>query len=171
MQFTTVETYNYMGPYMANPDTVHGFRTLLRRFERVLNRQLEDKNCCCGLTIAQCHPLLEIGRTGETTTVELSRALDIDKSTLSRTIDGLVNAGLVARNPHSNDRRYTVLTLTGEGRRTCGTINHQNDLYFARVFEQIPETDHESVMRYFGLLVEAMGRLEERKGDVERCCD
>jgi DNA-binding MarR family transcriptional regulator len=156
---------------MANLNTVQDFRALLRRFERVLTRQLEDKNCCCGLTIPQCHPLLEIGRTGETTTVELSRALDLDKSTLSRTIDGLVNAGLVARNAHPNDRRYTVLTLTGEGRKICDTINRENDLYFAKVFEQIPETDHKSVMRYFGLLVEAMSRLENKKGEEQSCCD
>ncbi len=156
---------------MANLNTVQEFRALLRRFERVLSRQLEDKNCCCGLTIHQCHPLLEIGRTGETTTVELSRALDLDKSTLSRTIDGLVNAGLVRRNPHPNDRRYTVLTLTGEGRKICDTINRENDLYFEKVFKQIPGTDHESVMRYFGLLVEVMSRPENRKGEEKGCCD
>jgi len=156
---------------MANLNTVQDFRALLRRFERVLTRQLEDKNCCCGLTISQCHPLLEIGRTGETTTVELSRALDLDKSTLSRTIDGLVIAGLVARNSHPNDRRFTVLSLTGEGRKICNTINRENDLYFAKVFEGIPETDHEGVMKNFELLVEAMSRLENKKGEEESCCD
>jgi DNA-binding MarR family transcriptional regulator len=77
--------------------------------------QIKQDSCCQGVTLAQCHTILEIENQGQATTVELSKRLGLGKSTLSRTIDGLVNNGLVARVVNPTDRRFNLLSLTTKG--------------------------------------------------------
>lgn len=135
---------------------VRAFRRALRQFERVQRFQLEEQNSCCGLSLAQCHPLLEIQELGETTTGDLAQRLNLDKSTLSRSIEGLVSRGLVRRETHEGDRRFLLLTLTAEGRRLCDEINRRNDRQYQRVLKRIPPRDRDEIVRLFGALVQAM---------------
>jgi DNA-binding MarR family transcriptional regulator len=48
---------------------------------------------------------------------ELAAAMSVSNPTMSGTIDNLVEAGLVERQRHPEDRRAVRLTLTGRGRR------------------------------------------------------
>ncbi|HET6450736.1 MAG TPA: MarR family transcriptional regulator [Spirochaetia bacterium] len=68
---------------------------------------------CCGVTFAQCHLLLEVERRGRTSVTELATALELDKSTLSRTVDAGVKAGLIDRSVDPSSRRQQVICLTG----------------------------------------------------------
>jgi DNA-binding MarR family transcriptional regulator len=138
---------------------VRSFRRILRQFERIQRIQLEEQDACCGLSIAQCHPLLEIRELGETTTGDLARRLNLDKSTLSRSIDGLVRRGLVRRTTHEHDRRFLPLTLTTQGRRLCDEINRRNDRQYERVLRRIPQPDRGELIRLFEVLVQAMAAV------------
>ncbi len=140
------------------------FRKRLRRFERLLSEQVKEDSCCIGVTLAQCHAILEIEEQGETTIRELSKGMGLDKSTLSRTIDGLVKAGLVERIPHPTDRRFTLLNLTERGRAKGQNINAANDALYKRIFELIPVKKHAEVVESFGFLVQAMVDREKARG-------
>jgi DNA-binding MarR family transcriptional regulator len=146
---------------------IRSFRKILRQFERLLNSQL--KHCCSGVTLAQCHALLEIEEAGEATLIQLSKNLGLDKSTLSRTIDGLVRIDLVNRVTHPSDRRFMLLTLTPRGKKTCADINRANDEYYGHVFQTIPEEKHGEVITYFRMLVQAMNSNESKA--CIRCCN
>jgi len=135
---------------------VRDFRRDLRKFERLVGSQQKGSTCCSGVTLAQCHAILEMEHLGKTTAGELAQSLGLDKSTLSRTVDGLVNIGLVSRVPHPSDRRYTWLVLTDQGQSTCDEINRLNDLYYRQIFKAIPKKQHPGVLRAFNLLVGAM---------------
>ena len=74
-------------------------REKLRQLERELDDRFRSDSGCCGLTLAQCHTLLEIGNKGEISLVELASRLSLDTSTLSRTINGLVILGLSTGSP------------------------------------------------------------------------
>ena len=150
---------------------IRSFRKTLRQFERLLDGLLKESCCCCGITTAQCHALLEIEADGQTTTVQLSKSLGLDKSTLSRTIDGLVNIGLAERIPHPSDRRYTLIALSKQGKIICEEINRVNDDYFERVFRAIPDAEHDEVTRYFGILVKAIADHDHRAGKETGCHD
>lgn len=147
-----------------NNKKVRHFRKILRNFERLTNLQL--KNCCSGVSLAQCHVLLEIEELGQATTVQLALRLGLDKSTLSRTIDGLVDIGLVDRLPNPSDRRFTPLSLTEQGKAVCNAINRTSDDFYGRVLENIPQEKHETVIKNLSLLVEALldeGNLRSAK--------
>ncbi len=106
--------------------------------------------------MAQCHTILEIEDLGQATIVELAKRLGLDKSTLSRTIDGLVNVGLVERVAHPNDRRFNLLSLTAKGQEVADQINQSNDDFYSRVFEGIESKSHDKVIDHFEKLVTAM---------------
>lgn len=145
---------------MGNKKIRH-FRKILRSFERLTNIQL--KNCCRRVSLAQCHVLLEIEEQGQATTGQLAQQLGLDKSTLSRTIDGLVDSGLVGRLPNPSDRRFTPLAATKQGNAICDAINREADDYYGRVFRNIPKGKHEAVIKYMSLLVQALSAVEKNR--------
>jgi len=148
---------------------IRSFRTNLRRFERLLESQIRDACFCMGVSMAQCHLLLEIEDQGETTAAVLSESMGLDKSTLSRTIDCLVGCGLAERREHPDDRRYTLLTLTEQGRKKCAEINLVNDKYYENIFRLIPEDKHEEVIRSFGSLVDSLMQDNAERKKQDKC--
>lgn len=143
---------------------IRKFREDLRRFERLVASQLKGSSCCIGVTLAQCHVLLEIEARERPSLGELARALGLDKSTLSRTVDGVVNIGLVDRIFHPKDRRSVQLSLTSQGQITCKRINEGNDGLFNRVFKRIEPARRQAVLEGFHELVGAM----DAEMDAER---
>ena len=137
------------------------FRKQLRIFERLTAQQLKEESCCQGVTLAQCHTILEIEELGRATSVTLSKRLGLDKSTLSRTIDGLVNIGLVERVPHPTDRRFNLLLLTIRGQEVADRINQSNDMFFQQVFKGIVIKKHDEVIKNFEELISAMRGYQE----------
>jgi len=109
------------------------FRAAIRVLERELALDLRAQTSCCGVTTAQCHLLLEIDRRGPSTGGELAQALSLDKSTLSRTLDGLAAAALVERAPHPEDGRAQRITLTPGGREAVLRIDRSCDADYRRV--------------------------------------
>jgi DNA-binding MarR family transcriptional regulator len=142
------------------PERIRNFRAITRRLERVISRQLEECYCCSGVTMAQCHMLLEIEESGPAHIQKLADRMHLDKSTVSRTVDGLATLGLVDREPGPDDRRFTLVRLTGQGAAICSSINRINDDYYRRVFDSIPEEQHEDVVRSVASLTRAMNATE-----------
>ena len=140
---------------------IRTFRKSLRLFERLTAGQMKEDSCCRGVTLAQCHTVLEIEDMGRATIDELSKRLGLDKSTLSRTVDGLVNIGLLERAPHPNDRRFNLLSLTTKGQEVADQINQSNDDFYRRVFDGIASERHDEVIDNFEKLVWAMRRHQE----------
>ncbi len=142
------------------------FRKILRKLERELNDRLKENTVCCGVSLAQCHAVLELEEQEETTIGKLAKSLGLEKSTLSRTIDGLFSVGLVKRFPHQTDRRFMAITLTEQGQATCGKINSTSDDYFTRIFQAIPEEKHDMVIESFGIVAEAMKKGRKIENEV-----
>ena len=126
---------------------IRNFRRQLRAFERLTNFQADL--CCLGVTVPQCHALMEIEHLGETTIGGLAENLQLDKSTLSRTVESLVKLGLVERIQDPKDRRYMITKLTQAGKEACDTINKENDAFYRGILESIP-------VRQRGVFLEAI---------------
>ena len=149
-------------------DKIRSFRKVLRRFDRL--NELLNSSCCSGVTMAQCHVLLEIEENSEITTNQLAHNLKLDKSTLSRTIDKLVNAGLVDRKINSDDRRYTFLFLTEEGQSKCNEINDTNDNTYNQIFNTMSKGNPDDIITHFKFMVEAMNNYNQYTSKENKCC-
>ncbi len=149
--------------------SIREFRANLRVLEREVELSMTSEAGCCGVTFAQCHLLLEVERRGKTRVTELAAVLELDKSTLSRTVDGACRAGLVDRSVDPSSRRQQVLCLTAAGQETAAAINSQCDASYTRLFDFIPADRRLMVVESVALLAEAM-RLKRRNPEAA-CCE
>jgi DNA-binding MarR family transcriptional regulator len=72
-----------------------------------------------GLNLARHRALSVIMALQPCTMSELAEYSAVDRTTLTRTVDLLVDGGLVERATPREDRRQVVLTLTAEGESAC----------------------------------------------------
>jgi DNA-binding MarR family transcriptional regulator len=137
---------------------------LLREMVRVLERKLgvlEDTQLtCCSITMAQCHALVEIGRAQKISLNELAELLNIENSSMSRTVNNLVNNNLVKRDIDPLDRRYVTITLTENGNKLFKEIEERMNQYFSKIYERLPEKKREQVLESLQILVAAIGEYE-----------
>jgi len=137
---------------------VRKFREILRGFERELEHQ-NNSSCCCGVTVSQCHALMELSESDHMNLNQLSEQLAIDKSAVSRTIETLVTKQMVERNIPKQDRRSTELKLTSTGINVCRQINQVNDDYYSKLLEKVPVDDLAIFLRTFESMVSHMIQL------------
>jgi DNA-binding MarR family transcriptional regulator len=137
---------------------------LLREFIRLMERKLgileEGEMSCCGISLAQCHALVEIGRAGSISLVELAKLLDLDNSTMSRTVNNLVNGGAAERTLDPNDRRYVTIRLTEEGIKTFLEIEDNMNRYYDQIFRVIPDEKKEQVLDSLQVLLKAIAESD-----------
>lgn len=106
---------------MTDPDTalIDQIRDASRRLVRNLGF-MNDSLAGVGLPPSAIHALLEIeARQGGITAGEIAGLLGLDKSSVSRMLRKLVEAGAVAELPGAADGRVKTLSLTEAG---CGTV-------------------------------------------------
>lgn len=137
------------------------FRRLIRSFEKELGIQVKsDYNC--GVTVVQCHTLLELAKLGKCNLNQLAASLHLDKSTVSRTINGLVDKGMVERTIPPENRRITQLVLSEKGKEICHSINLGNDKYFKEVLKVIPPDSQENFLSAFEKMISKMDEINSR---------
>jgi DNA-binding MarR family transcriptional regulator len=141
---------------------VRKFRENIRHIERELNIQ-GNANCCEGVTLAQCHALLELQLHKSISLNELSEKLYLDKSTVSRTVDSLVRNGAVNREVPRRNRRMVTISLTEKGTAICQRINKESDTFFWEIMKAIPSEDLPVFLRSFETMAKKMIQLNQEK--------
>ena len=139
---------------------IRKFRENIRHIERELNIQ-NNATCCEGVTLAQCHTLLEVYSHNSINLNELSEKLYLDKSTVSRTVDSLVKNGTVNRVIPEENRRKVTISLTKRGNSICQQINRDSDAYFDAIINAIPAGDLPVFLRSFEIMVKKMIEINQ----------
>jgi len=135
--------------------TIRKFRENLRHFERELSTQ-NSSSCCCDVTVSQCHTLMELHKNDILNLNELAAKLILDKSTVSRIVESLVNNKLVDREVPKSNRRITIISLTDKGKKVCQEINRGNDKYYNSILGSIPEKKQKVFLEVFELIIKNM---------------
>jgi DNA-binding MarR family transcriptional regulator len=171
LTYTIIAIYNFYMTMSKNEITT--FRQGLRRLEAEIGINLSGETSCCGVTMAQCHLLMEIDRyrgMAGTSLTELANNLRADKSALSRTLDSLVREGLASRAENQENRRKISVILTEKGEAKADYINGLCDTSYAGVLGLIPEDKRHMILESVTLLAEAM-REARKKEDAPSCCE
>lgn len=150
---------------------IRNFREKLRQLEREIGWQLKSDTECCGVTLTQCHIIVEIGNADEASVIDLATVLGLDTSTLSRHINGMVNVGLANRVLNPKDRRYVSITLTEQGQKVYQSIEDICNTKYVKVFESIPQERHQQVLEGFNLLVDAIVGAKKTEAAFGCCQD
>jgi DNA-binding MarR family transcriptional regulator len=146
---------------------IQDFREILRIFDREMYLQ-NNASCCNGISLAQCHTLLEIEKNSEISVSALAQNLRLDKSTVSRTVDGLVNIHMLNRVIPKENRRKTLINLTDSGKQVCTTINYTNDLYVKKVLSDFTAQEREEFLRLFSKLTSNMVAFRTQEEEAAR---
>lgn len=142
----------------------------LREEIRILERKLgaldEYHISCCSVTTAQCHAIVEIGRTENISLNQLAELLNLENSSMSRTVNNLVNKALVKRDIDMQDRRHVKISLTEKGMELFKGIEEAMDGYYLKVYETIPREKRQQVIEGLSTLIEAINtnKCEIKKG-------
>ena len=136
----------------------------LREYTRELECHLANMNqsdCCqCGVNTSQCFLLVEIGRKPSICAKELAEILRVDKSSISRSVEELVQKGYVNREPSREDRRSVVLSLTESGRERFERIEYDMEEKFRKVLDGIEKEKQEQVLEALRIYNEACRKAE-----------
>ena len=103
-------------PAIASPACACG---RLRRATRALTQLYDDLMVPSGLRVTQFSLLRSLARGGTARISDLAEALLLDRTALSRTLDPLVERGLVSIVP-GRDARAREVSLTRAGARALG---------------------------------------------------
>jgi DNA-binding MarR family transcriptional regulator len=138
---------------------------LLREVARLYTRAQRVVADCCSTTPTQCHILTELGRSGPQPLTELGQRLLLEKSWVSRAIEGLVELDLVSKEPNPADARSWIVALTGAGKRRVRELNATLDGHAQQLLASLSERDRESVDRSLLLLLKVL-----RTDKSATCC-
>jgi DNA-binding MarR family transcriptional regulator len=89
------------------------------------------------LTPAQYHMLLALSHQPELGVGEMAAAAGCTSPTATRMLDGLERDGVVVREPSSDDRRRTIVSLTAKGKRHLAQQRRKNQAKKQRLYEQL----------------------------------
>ena len=142
-------------------DSIQRFREYTRQLECHLGNMNQADCCCCGVSQAQCFLIVEIGRKPGISVKELAEILRTDKSSISRSVEELVQKGFVERTPSKEDRRYVELRLLQKGQERFKKIEHDMYIKFKEVWDRIPAEKHTQVLEALHLYNEACLVVEE----------
>ena len=118
------------------------FQTAYHRDQR-----LGERLAKIGVTVARWRTLAVIRRLGECSMTELARLTAGDRTTLTRSVDQLVNSGVIERSIPSNDRRRVVLRLTRSGHELYQLSVETMMGLNAEVIQAVPEAIRRDVVR------------------------
>lgn len=150
------------GGDMSGED-VRRLRRDLRQLLRLLGVLDREEARCCGVNLAQCHALLEVAGSPGLSLSELAERLLLDRSTVSRLVDGLVNDGLLLREVSPEDRRYVTLSLSRQGEVLVGGVERNMDEWLGSALCTLAEEERQKVFSGLELLAAALESAASRE--------
>jgi DNA-binding MarR family transcriptional regulator len=130
-------------PFDVTSYMFHLLAVLARHRDAEIDRALKAFN----LNTTRHRAMNVIARLQPCTMRELSDFSAVDRTTMTRTVDQLVAAGLIDRTTPANDRRQVLLTLTEDGRQAYRqALRVVHDLN-RRIVRELPEDVLRTVAR------------------------
>jgi len=109
------------------------------------------------ISIPQFRLLVVLSSRGQQKVTELAVALGVNPSTATRTLDRLIEAGLVDRQTNPRSRREMLISLTQEGQRLVGEVTRRRREEIAAIVERMPQTHQRGIVRALNAFSQAGG--------------
>lgn len=142
---------------------------------KALNFVEHNEVKCCNVTMRQCFTILAFSENQNPSMSDLSDALGLAPSTVTRVIDNLVRDNFLERKQAKGDRRTVQVSLTRTGKQKARELEKCFQSFWHDVFDRIPENRRNEVSASLELLTDAMA--QSRPGccgtnhQKRECCD
>jgi DNA-binding MarR family transcriptional regulator len=134
-------------------------RELVGLYMGLQRRYLHDQGLAPNVRL-----LITLLKLGPITQSELGRSAGLEKSWISRVVDGFVADGLVIRAAKESDRRCVLLNLTPAGLVRAREINDLMASYAGTLLSGIPTEQHAALTNALHTLSEALRPLTSEGG-------
>ncbi|URZ17689.1 MarR family winged helix-turn-helix transcriptional regulator [Clostridium felsineum] len=121
----------------------------LRVIEYIKAEELE-------ISVMEVHGIFEIGKIGEITINEFSKILYLDKNSVNKLVNNLVDEKFLLRHIHPENKRHVILKLTENGQKIYESIRDDFNLYFKKILGDVPEDNKEDISNDFRILLKSM---------------
>lgn len=119
---------------------------------------LEQEHTPCGVPLppSHAHALQVIGQGERIAQHQLAEHLHLDKSTVSRLVESLVQRGWLERAVNPANRREVLLRLSPAGERTLAGLLTAVTAKYAALWARVPQTKRAQVLEALALLTNAL---------------
>ncbi|MGM0445697.1 MAG: MarR family winged helix-turn-helix transcriptional regulator [Bacillota bacterium] len=117
-----------------------------------------------GFTISQCYIILYIQKNDSLTMNQISKKMNLDKSTITRIIDNLVRDGYIKKRKSNQDGRVILASLTKKGRKSAAYLQEKINDYYRQIINEIPEGEVMNVVNSVNTLLKALKKVRPQ------CC-
>ena len=125
---------------------------LLTRASWRLRRNERKALAPYGLTFASARALRTLVSSGPMRIGDLANTLEIVPRTATTRVDGLEQAGLVARSADPTDRRSVVVSATEQGQELVARLTEERRASAETMFAPLSPADQAALLRVLGLL-------------------
>lgn len=115
-------------------------------------RRLRLERSEASLSGGQFSVLAHLDRCGPATPGELAEREHVQPPTMTRTVSALVEAGLVSRAVHPQDRRQVLLAVTAQGRAVVTATRRRRDEWLTRRLAALDPDEREVLARATDIL-------------------
>lgn len=151
------------GPVPSDDALLAALEQVLPHYHRVMRRAIAEVEGEARLIFPQLRCLQAIAATdGPIYAAQLARTLLVTPPTMTRTLDALVERGLVARQPDPASRRQIALLITPEGRALVARYEAAIREHLRRLLAPLPPTNRERLL----LALHDLGALLQHEPDA-----
>ena len=144
---------------------VEQIEALLRRVSVIIRKRGRDILSAFGITPPQLNALVILIEDGEITMGKLCDRMYLACSTATDLIDRMERNGLIARERDQNDRRVIRLKVLDPGRQIIDEVMKARKRYLGGVLQQIPEEEHDMLIKSLGDIYTVMKKAEVEHED------
>jgi DNA-binding MarR family transcriptional regulator len=126
---------------------------LIRRLSQISMALFIEEAGELGVTARQFAALNMIRESPDIDQVRLSQMIAMDKTTIVKVIDRLVEKGLITRTRSPTDRRANVLNITPQGQKVLKDIEPLLDRSDQRILAPLGQSDQRKFMELLSQLV------------------
>lgn len=136
----------------------HAFAQFGPRFVHWMKAGIRDD----GVSLGRLRLLRSLAQDGPQIMASLRRDLHVTARNITQLVEGLEADGLVTREPHPQDRRASLISLTDRGRSRCDEIFHAHIARTATLFEHLEVADQEHLLKTLKRLTEQLEALPDQ---------
>ncbi|AKG54177.1 transcriptional regulator MarR family [Dehalogenimonas sp. WBC-2] len=127
-------------------EKIHAFRRLM-----AFDTQAEPGSEC--LAHSQWLALRLVSKQEGIGIKELAAQLGITSSAATQLVDGLVNKGLLDRQPSAEDRRSLHLSLPAESRQQIEIVKEQRLNHLSSIFNALDDVEFQTLLNLFDKII------------------
>lgn len=147
---------------MLTEQEINDIRTFNRQYTQVLG-VLNKRTFDTDLTWPEGRILVEIGVNHLNTPMAVTRALNLDKSYVSRTIKRLVGKGILAKKPSPTDSRSINISLTKKGQEVFKDINQKSNNLIKDLLVGLSPAEQEEYRKSIAKINQLLFRRENQR--------